>query len=74
MGACRQLEPVVNVFVVVEILTPLNKIIDFRIEVLIRQFCQLRVVEGIFVQLLQLFLESGGINSCLLDRITLFID
>jgi hypothetical protein len=39
MGACRQLEPVVNVFVVVEILTPLNKIIDFRIEVLIRQFC-----------------------------------
>ena len=56
-------EPVVLIFLKVEIFTPLDQIVNFIFELIFIQLLEFIVIERIIIKLLELLLEFGALKS-----------
>jgi hypothetical protein len=73
IGGCERL-PVVHVLVVVQVITPLNQVINLEVELLWFHLLVLQIVKGILVQVFELLLESNRLESRRVDILTLLQD
>jgi hypothetical protein len=47
--------PTIDVLLIVQVFTPFYQIVDFIVEVIVREFHKAAVIEGVIVQLLKSF-------------------
>jgi len=66
--------PVVHVLVVVQVITPLNQVVNLEIELLFVHMLVLFIVEGVLVQIFELLLEDSGLECSRVDILTLLLD
>ena len=66
--------PVVHVLVVVQVITPLNQVVNLQIELLLVHVLVLFIVEGVLVQIFELLLEYSGLERSRVDILALLLD
>jgi len=66
--------PVVHVLVVVQVITPLNQVVNLEIELLLVHMLVLFIVEGVLVQIFELLLEYSGLERSRVDILALLLD
>lgn len=71
LGTGGHYVPAFAVLVEVEILAPLNQVVDFVVKVVVAHLRVLLIVEGVFVERFKLLLETLGLHSSLIYCVTL---